>query len=97
MKINNEALFEIRYVQYFTPQHLLPFFNQEKKKMQTRVQLIDARDSNGNKLPRRESLKLLKTALRSQDSNIEYILMPNLRKGEAEFFLENLKYATTLA
>jgi hypothetical protein len=96
VKINNEALFEIRYVQYFNPQHLFPFFNHEKK-MQTRVQLIDARDSNGNKLPKRESLKLLKTALRSQDGNIEYILMPNLRKGEAEFFLENLKYATTLA
>lgn len=97
VKINNESLFEIRYVQYFTPQQLLPLFTGDKNKMQTRIQLIDARDSRGNKLPRRESLKLLRSALRTQESAVDVVLMPDMTKQEADAMLENLKYATTLA
>lgn len=97
VKINNESLFEIRYVQYFTPQQLLPLFADDKNKMQTRIQLIDARDSRGNKLPRRESLRLLQSALRNQASTVDVVLMPDMSKNEADLMLENLKYATTLA
>lgn len=84
-------------MQYFTPQQLLPLFADDKNKMQTRIQLIDARDSRGNKLPRRESLRLLQSALRNQASTVDVVLMPDMSKNEADLMLENLKYATTLA
>lgn len=50
LRINSQSLFEIRYVQYFTPNQILPLFNDNKMKMQTRVQLIDAHDWNGKRL-----------------------------------------------
>lgn len=84
-------------MQYFTPQQLLPLFADDKNKMQTRIQLIDARDSRGNKLPRRESLRLLQSALRNQASTVDVVLMPDMSKNEADLMLQNLKYATTLA
>jgi hypothetical protein len=75
----------------------MPFFNDNTNKMQTRVQLIDAKDSRGNKLPNREAMMLLKTALRSQDAGIDHILMPSMSIKETDFILSNLKNATTLA
>lgn len=97
IKINDEALFEIRYVQYFTPQQLLPLFHGGKKKMQTRIQLIDAVDSNGNKLSKRQSMRLLRNAIKSQSSDVDVMLMPTMEQSETDFMVKNLKRATTLA
>lgn len=66
IKINNESLFELRYIQYFTPQQLMPLFYGDKNRMQARVQLIDAKDHNGIRLPNNKAFTLLKIALRMQ-------------------------------
>jgi hypothetical protein len=97
IKINDESLFEIRYVQYFTPQQMLPLFSGDKKKIQSRIQLIDAIDSNGNKLTKGQSIKLLKNAIKSQNSDVDVILMPTMGQNETDFMVKNLKRATTLA
>lgn len=97
LKINSESMFEIRYVQYFTPNQILPLFTDSKAKMQTRVQLIDAKDSRGNKLGMRESFRLLELALKAQGSQFEFIVMPPMSAAEIKKILENLKHSTTLA
>ena len=111
LKINSESMFEIqyvnillsnkhitvRYVQYFTPNQILPLFTESKEKMQTRVQLIDAKDWNGNTLGRIESFKLLELALRAQGTQFEYIVMPPMTNEEVKKILDNLKNSTTLA
>lgn len=97
LKINSESMFEIRYVQYFTPNQILPLFTESKAKMQTRVQLIDAKDSRGIKLGKIESFKLLELALKAQGSQFEFIVMPPMTEEETKKILVNLKHSTTLA
>jgi len=86
----------VRYVQYITPHQILPLFNDERK-MQTRVQLIDAKDASGNLLSEREASRLLELALKPQEAVFEFVVMPQLTKEESAKLLENLKYSTTLA
>ena len=65
--------------------------------MQTRVQLIDAKDSRGIKLGKIESFKLLELALKAQGSQFEFIVMPPMTEEETKKILVNLKHSTTLA
>lgn len=75
----------------------MPLFYGDGKKMQTRVQLIDARDSNGNRLPKAQSYKLLKAALRMQKTDVQIVIMPPMSSHQTFNLINSLNNATTLA
>lgn len=75
----------------------MPLFYGNSNKMQTRVQLIDARDSQGNRLPKKESFELLRTVLKMQRSDLQMVVMPPMSSHETYKMINSLNNATTLA
>lgn len=74
----------------------MPLFYGNKDRMQTRVQLIDAKDHNGNRLPNSKAFDLLKTALKIQSNNTQVVIMPPLSSHQTFKLINRLNNATTL-